>query len=58
MELYFYVPNFADVDKEYKNAIANGAVSVLQPTTEPWGQRTCYVAYSDANLTEIGSFTE
>ena len=58
MELSFDVPTFADVDKEYKNAIANGAVSVLPPTTELWGQRTCYVADPDGNLIEIGSFTE
>lgn len=38
--------------------LANGAVSVLPPTTEPWGQRTCYVADPDGNLIEIGSFTE
>ena len=58
MELAFDVPTFADVDREYKNAIENGATSVLQPTTEPWGQRTCYVADPDGNLIEIGSFVE
>ena len=47
-----------DVDKEYQNALDNGAKSVLPPTTEPWGQRTCYVADPDGNLIEIGSFTE
>ena len=36
----------------------NGAKSVLPPTTEPWGQRTCYVADPDGNLIEIGSFVE
>ena len=58
MELAFDVPTFADVDKEYQNALDNGAKSVLHPTTEPWGQRTCYVADPDGNLIEIGSFTE
>ena len=58
MELAFDVPTFADVDKEYQNALDNGAKSVLPPTTEPWGQRTCYVADPDGNLIEIGSFTE
>ena len=58
VELAFDVPTFADVDKEYKNALENGAASVLSPTTEPWGQRTCYVADPDGNLIEIGSFTE
>ena len=36
----------------------DGAKSVLPPTTEPWGQRTCYVADPDGNLIEIGSFIE
>ena len=58
MELSFDVPTFADVDKEYQNVLNNGAKSVLPPTTEPWGQRTCYVADPDGNLIEIGSFVE
>ena len=58
MELAFDVPTFADVDKEYQNALDNGAKSILPPTTEPWGQRTCYVADPDGNLIEIGSFIE
>ncbi|MBQ7180372.1 MAG: VOC family protein, partial [Bacteroidaceae bacterium] len=58
MELSFDVPSFADVDKEYQNALNNGARAVLPPTTEPWGQRTCYVADPDGNLIEIGSFVE
>jgi len=57
-ELAMDVPTFADVDKEYTNAIACGGKSVLPPTTEPWGQRTCYVADPDGNLIEIGSFCE
>jgi len=58
VELAFDVPTFADVDKEYQHALANGAASVLPPTTEPWGQRTSYVADPDGNLIEIGSFVE
>ena len=58
MELAFDVPTFTDVDKEYQHALANGAAPVLPPTTEPWGQRTCYVADPDGNLIEIGSFNE
>jgi len=58
MELSFDVPTFADVDKEYQNALNNGAKSVLPPITEPWGQRTCYVADPDGNLIEIGSFVK
>ena len=33
-----------------------GAVPVLEPETEPWGQRTCYIADPEGNLVEIGSF--
>ena len=58
MELSLDVPTFADVDKEYQNTLNCGAKSVLPPTTEPWGQRTCYVADPDGNLIEIGSFVE
>ena len=57
VELAFDVPSYADVDKEYQHALRHGAISVLPPTTEPWGQRTCYVADPDGNLIEIGSFT-
>lgn len=58
MELSFDVPTFADVDKEYLNAVKLGATPVLVPTTEPWGQRTCYVADPEGNLIEISSFTD
>ena len=30
----------------------------MEPTTEPWGQRTCYVADPEGNLIEISSFEE
>ena len=58
MELSFDVPTFADVDEAYHHALWHGARSVLPPTTEPWGQRTCYVADPDGNLVEISSFVE
>lgn len=56
MEISLDVPTFSEVDKEYENALSYGAKSVLEPTTEPWGQRTCYVADPDGNLIEISSF--
>lgn len=56
MELSFDVPTFADVDREYDNAVNLGATPVFPPTTEPWGQRTCYVADPEGNLIEISSF--
>lgn len=58
MELSFDVPSYADVDQEYQHAIGCGATSVLPPITEPWGQRTSYVADPDGNLIEISSFVK
>ena len=58
MEISFDVPCFADVDKEYARAVSMGAKPVFAPTTEPWGQRTCYVADPEGNLIEISSFAE
>ncbi|MBQ9110845.1 MAG: VOC family protein [Oscillospiraceae bacterium] len=55
-EIALYVDTFEEVDAEYARAIENGAVSVLAPETEPWGQRTCYIADPEGNLIEIGSF--
>lgn len=55
-EIALYVDTFEQVDEEYEKAIKGGAVSVLAPETEPWGQRTCYIADPEGNLIEIGSF--
>lgn len=55
-EMALYVDTFEEVDEEYRKAIEKGAVSVFVPTTEPWGQRTCYIADPEGNLIEIGSF--
>jgi lactoylglutathione lyase len=55
-ELALSVDTFDEVDQEYVKAIEKGAVSILEPTTEPWGQRTCYLADPEGNLIEIGSF--
>ena len=57
-EIALYVDTFEEVDAEYERAISNGAVSVLEPETEPWGQRTCYIADPEGNLIEIGSFNK
>ena len=56
LEIALYVDTFEEVDKAYADAIAKGAVSVLEPETECWGQRTCYIADPEGNLIEIGSF--
>lgn len=31
---------------------------IMEPATEPWGQRTCYIADPEGNLVEIGSFVK
>lgn len=55
-EIALYVDTFDEVDRMYREVVSKGAVSVLEPTTEPWGQRTCYIADPEGNLIEIGSF--
>ncbi|WP_028518450.1 VOC family protein [Ruminococcus flavefaciens] len=57
-EIALYVDTFEEVDIEYKKAVEKGAVPILAPTTEPWGQRTCYIADPEGNLIEIGSFNK
>ena len=57
-EIALYVDTFDEVDIEYKKAVSKGAVSVLEPETQPWGQRTCYIADPEGNLIEIGSFNK
>ena len=55
-EIALYVDTFEEVDMAYEEAISKGAMPVLEPETEPWGQRTCYIADPEGNLIEIGSF--
>jgi catechol 2,3-dioxygenase-like lactoylglutathione lyase family enzyme len=55
-EIALSVENFDAVDKSFAEVTANGGQAVMPPTTEPWGQRTCYVADPEGNLIEIGSF--
>ena len=57
-EIALGVANYAEVDKAYAKVTAAGAKSVMPPTTEPWGQRTCYIADPEGNLVEIGSFVQ
>lgn len=56
-EIALYVDTFEEVDLEYKNAINKGCNGCFGPTTEPWGQRTCYIADPEGNLIEIGRGT-
>ncbi|MBQ5331446.1 MAG: VOC family protein [Oscillospiraceae bacterium] len=55
-EIALYVDTFDEVDLAFNDAVSRGAAPVLEPTTEPWGQRTCYIADPEGNLIEIGSF--
>lgn len=55
-ELALYVETFAEVDEAYADVVKKGAISILPPTTEPWGQRTCFIADPEGNVIEIGSF--
>ena len=55
-EIALYVDTFDEVDSAFRDTVSKGATPVLEPTTEPWGQRTCYIADPEGNLIEIGSF--
>ena len=57
-EIALYVDTFDEVDTAFKNAVKNGAVPVLEPELEPWGQKTCYIADPEGNLIEIGSWNK
>ncbi|HAG14649.1 MAG TPA: glyoxalase [Ruminococcus sp.] len=55
-EIALYVDTFDEVDAAFRDVVSKGAVPVLEPITESWGQRTCYIADPEGNLIEIGSF--
>lgn len=57
-EIALSVSNYAEVDKAFEMVVKSGAQAVMPPTTEEWGQRTCYIVDPEGNLIEIGSFTE
>lgn len=57
-EIALSVENFDAVDSTFQEVITKGATPVLEPTTENWGQRTCYIADPEGNLIEIGSFSQ
>lgn len=57
-EIALSVDNFKSVDLMFEEVVSKGATPILKPTTEPWGQRTCYVADPEGNLIEIGSFIQ
>lgn len=49
---------FEEVYERFAEAVSKGATPVLEPETEKWGQRTCYIADPEDNLIEIGSFNK
>ncbi len=57
-EIALYVDTFEEVDKCFIDVVNKGATPILEPTTEPWGQRTCYISDPEGNLIEIGSFNK
>ena len=57
-EIALYADTFEEVDAAFRNAVEKGAAPVMEPTTEPWGQRTCYIADPEGNLIEIGSWNK
>lgn len=57
-EIALSVENYDAVDSTYHAVVSKGATPVMQPATEPWGQRTCYISDPEGNLIEIGSFTK
>ncbi|MDO5292884.1 MAG: VOC family protein [bacterium] len=57
-EIALSAENFAAVDQAFQDVVAKGAEPIMEPKTEEWGQRTCYVADPEGNLIEIGSFVK
>ena len=55
-EIALYVDAFDEVDAVFRKAVENGAMAVMEPELEPWGQRTCYIADPEGNLIEIASW--
>lgn len=56
MEIGLSVPTKADVDNEYARLMALGVPSILEPETQPWGQRNFWIADPEGNYIEVGSF--
>jgi len=55
MEICLNVPTKADVDSEYAKLMALGVPSILEPETQPWGQRNFWIADPEGNYIEVGS---
>ena len=55
-EIALGAEDYGAVGRAFEEAVLKGAKAVMAPVTEPWGQRTCYIADPEGNLVEIGSF--
>lgn len=55
-EITLAAEDYDAVDRAFEEVVAKGGKAVMEPATEPWGQRTCYIADPEGNLVEIGSF--
>lgn len=55
-EIALGVEDYDAVDESFGDVVSKGAEAIMPPTTEPWGQRVCYVADPEGNLIEIASF--
>ena len=53
VELAFWLPTKAEVDKTYTEIVEKGAVPICAPHDMPWGQRTAMFADPDGNIHEI-----
>jgi hypothetical protein len=52
-EIALSVDNYEAVDLTFKEVVSKGAIPVLEPTTEPWGQRTCYISDPEGKLVHL-----
>ncbi len=57
-EIALSVKNYNELDIKFEELVSKGAIPILKPVTEPWGQRTCYISDPEGNLIEIGSFVK
>ncbi len=55
MEIGIGVPTKADVDLEFARLKDLGVNILLEPITQPWGQRNFWIADPEGNYIEIGS---
>jgi len=55
VEICFGVDSFSDVDSEFNRLVKAGANPVDEPSTAPWGMRSCFISDPEGNLIEIWS---